>query len=62
MYDPSAWSDGYIYAELAALYWLIVGREWSKDFMKETKITLVFLLPPPIMAIAVAIPPLFFDM
>lgn len=50
------------YTELAALYWLIVHRGWSKEATKKMRIRLAFLLPPPIIALGIAIPPLFFEM
>ena len=41
---------------------MIVKRGWTKDQMKTMKIRLAFLLPPIIASLAIAVPPLFYQM
>ncbi|KAL7536464.1 hypothetical protein ACHAWF_005470 [Thalassiosira exigua] len=46
------------YAALMLLFWIIVRFNWSERHMRQRKVQLSFLLPPPIIALGVAIPPL----
>jgi hypothetical protein len=41
---------------------LIVRRGWTKNDLKKSKIRVAFLLPPIIVALAMAVPPLFYQM
>mmetsp|Transcript_22874 Transcript_22874/g.37327 ORF Transcript_22874/g.37327 Transcript_22874/m.37327 type:complete len:312 (+) Transcript_22874:3-938(+) len=50
------------YAGLGALYCLMVRRGWTKDQMKTKKMRVLFLLPPFIISLAMAVPPLFYQM
>ena len=49
-------------ATLSFADWLIVERSRKDNFMRQTKIRLVLLLPPVIISLVFAIVPLFYDM
>ena len=42
--------------------WLIVARSWKDDYMKRTKIRLLFLLPPIVVGLFLSVAPLFYQM
>jgi len=50
------------YAVLMLLYWMSVHYGWSESFMSKTRFRMYFILPPTIIALGFAIPPLFLGM
>eukprot|EP00984_Skeletonema_dohrnii_P010008 scaffold3867_cov115-Skeletonema_dohrnii-CCMP3373.AAC.8 len=48
------------YAELAAIYWLMVQPGWAQSKMKRKGIRYGFTLPPVLIGLCAAIPPIFF--
>ncbi|KAL7523563.1 hypothetical protein ACHAWF_001059, partial [Thalassiosira exigua] len=50
------------YAVLMVLYWLIVRFRWQDSKLGKLNLRLSFTLPPVIIALGIAIPPLCFGM
>lgn len=50
------------YTLLGALYCLIVRRGWTSDQLKQRRFRAMFLLPQLVLALAMSVPPLFFNM
>ncbi|KAK1747117.1 hypothetical protein QTG54_002461 [Skeletonema marinoi] len=50
------------YAELAGIYWLMVQPGWAQSKMKRKGIRYGFTLPPVLIGLCAAIPPIFFGL
>jgi len=50
------------YATLMVLYLLSVKHNWSENKMSNIRFRMYFILPPTIISLIAAVPPLFFEM
>ena len=50
------------YATLMVLYMLSVKHNWSENKMSNIRFRMYFILPPTIISLIAAVPPLFFEM
>lgn len=53
---------GLYYTELAILYWCTVRHGWTETKMKQTGFRVAFFLPPVVVSLGFAVPPLFYEL